>query len=295
MEPLSFAEPSLSLSSVDIVPDHAHALDEHTAHESTTGPLLASPASAVAPGGIQVIFGPMFSGKTTELLRRVRRYTFARKSCAVIKYAKDKRYADEDLMATHDRQTWSALSAQTLADVVGPRAAAIAHEHAAAEDGFYFDPQMNHAEDEDIRQGMDPLVWSADVVGIDEGQFFDDLVPVCELLANLGKIVIVAALDGTFQRRPFESTLGLLSVAESICKLSAVCMGCFRPAAFSKRLGNETAIEVIGGADKYVAVCRECYHRPDATLRKDPFEVSAAKKPRRGDQTLLSVPPGGSP
>src|SRR5690349_15640390 len=98
------------------------------------------------------------------------------------------------------------------------------------------------------------VALSYDVVGIDEGQFFPDTTQFCELLAQRGKIVIVAALDGTFERKPFGAVLELLPLAETVTKLSAVCMGCYRPAAFSKRLGAETEVKVIGGADKYIAV-----------------------------------------
>ena len=82
----------------------------------------------------------------------------------------------------------------------------------------------------------------------------------CEKAANLGKIVIIAALDGTFQRKPFGKVLNLVPCSESVTKLSAVCVLCQDDAAFSVRLSNETAVEVIGGADKYIAVCRTCYH-----------------------------------
>lgn len=76
----------------------------------------------------------------------------------------------------------------------------------------------------------------------------------------MGKIVIVAALDGTFQRKPFGKVLNLIPLSETVTKLSAVCVLCQDDAAFSVRLSNETAVEVIGGADKYIAVCRTCYH-----------------------------------
>lgn len=185
-------------------------------------------------GSIQVIFGPMFSGKTTELLRRMKRYTVAQQECLLIKYSKDTRYSDQGV-STHDRQESHAKSCSRLAEM----------EADAARVG---------------------------VIGIDEGQFFPDLVPFCEAMANAGKTVIVAALDGTFQRKPFGSVLELVPLAESVVKLSAVCMICFADAAFSKRLGTETEVEVIGGADKYVAVCRACFlessHQETPRVRK---------------------------
>lgn len=88
------------------------------------------------------------------------------------------------------------------------------------------------------------------VIGIDEGQFFPDLIEFCEKMAGDGKIVVVAALDGTFQRKPFGRVLELIPLAEEVTKLNAVCMMCFQDAPFSRRIGSETEVEVIGGADK---------------------------------------------
>ncbi|XP_022063118.2 thymidine kinase, cytosolic [Acanthochromis polyacanthus] len=174
-----------------------------------------------ARGQIQVIFGPMFSGKSTELMRRVRRFQIAQYNCLVIKYAKDTRYSDQG-MATHDKSTMAAVPANRLGDVRS-------------------------------------LALQVCVIGIDEGQFFPDTVEFCEEMANLGKTVIVAALDGTFQRKPFGNILNLVPLAESVVKLHAVCMQCYKDAAYTKRIGSEKEVEVIGGADKYQAVCRKCY------------------------------------
>ncbi|KAI4832697.1 hypothetical protein KUCAC02_015652 [Chaenocephalus aceratus] len=174
-----------------------------------------------ARGQIQIIFGPMFSGKSTELLRRVRRFQIAQYNCLVIKYAKDTRYSDTGV-ATHDKNIMEAVPANRLGD-------------------------------------LRPQALQACVIGIDEGQFFTDTVEFCEEMANLGKIVIVAALDGTFQRKPFGNILNLIPLAESVVKLHAVCMQCYKEAAYTKRIGAEKEVEVIGGTDKYQAVCRKCY------------------------------------
>ncbi|XP_015771762.1 PREDICTED: thymidine kinase, cytosolic-like [Acropora digitifera] len=167
-----------------------------------------------------VIF--LFFLNRTELLRRIKRYQVANHSCIVIKYEKDNRY-DAGGVATHDRQTLRASSCSVL---------------------------------EDIKEKAQDY----SVIGIDEGQFFPDIVQFAEEMAGLGKVIIVAALDGTFQREAFGPILKLVPLAESVVKLSAVCMHCYRDAAFTKRLGAEKKVEVIGGADKYMAVCRECYH-----------------------------------
>ncbi|KAG5202913.1 hypothetical protein JEQ12_002496 [Ovis aries] len=158
----------------------------------------------------------------TELMRRVRRFQIAQYKCLVIKYARDTRYSS--LFSTHDRNTMEALPACLLRDVIQDA------------------------------QGVA-------VIGIDEGQFFPDIVEFCENMANSGKTVIVAALDGTFQRKAFGTILNLVPLAESVVKLTAVCMECFREAAYTKRLGVEKEVEVIGGADKYHSVCRLCYFK----------------------------------
>jgi len=175
----------------------------------------------VQNGQLQVIFGPMFSGKTTELLRRIKRYQVATYSCLVIKYEKDNRY-DEHGVATHDRQIYEAVSTCTL-------------------------------------QKIKHLALEYDVIGVDEGQFFPDVVEFCEEMAQLNKTVIVAALDGDYQRKAFGPILELVPLAESVVKLNAVCMHCHGEGAFTKRLGAETELEVIGGADKYMAACRHCH------------------------------------
>ncbi|KAF6299937.1 thymidine kinase 1 [Rhinolophus ferrumequinum] len=161
-------------------------------------------------GQIQVILGPMFSGKSTELMRRVQRFQIAQYKCLVIKYAKDTRYSSN--FSTHDRNTMEALPACLLRDVVQEA------------------------------QGVA-------VIGIDEGQFFPDIVEFSETMANAGKTVIVAALDGTFQRKAFGTILNLVPLAESVVKLTAVCMECFREAAYTKRLGTEKEVLQCGPAN----------------------------------------------
>lgn len=189
-------------------------------------------------GQIQVIFGPMFSGKTTELIRRLRRYQIANYKCLIIKYANDVRY-DTEAVSTHDSQTLAAVSATILSD-------------------------------------LEKEALNYSIIGIDEGQFFPDTVSFAENMANKGKVVIIAALDGTFQRKSFGDILQLVPLAESVIKLTAVCMICFEEASFTKRIGNETKLEVIGGTDKYMAVCRHCYSIESPLSRLDEkTEVSA--------------------
>lgn len=163
----------------------------------------------------------MFSGKTTELMRRLKRYQIAKHNCLIIKYAKDVRY-DSDGIATHDKQVLPAVAATVL---------------------------------DEMKEKADDF----SVIGIDEGQFFPDTVEFAEEMANRGKIVIVAALDGTYQRLGFGDILRLVPLAESIVKLTAVCMICYEEASYTKRTSTETAVEVIGGSEKYIATCRQCF------------------------------------
>lgn len=124
-----------------------------------------------------------------------------------------------------------------------------------------------------------------DVVGIDEGSFYPDIVSFCEEQANAGRDVIVASLDGDFQRKAFGDILGLVPIAEEVTKLTAVCTGCAQPASFSRRLSAETAVEVIGGADKYIATCRRCYHDPNllSVLAEREQEEAAEAEAARAD------------
>nr|WGO62694.1 cytosolic thymidine kinase-like protein [Wadden Sea poxvirus] len=172
-------------------------------------------------GEIQLILGPMFSGKSTELIRRIRRYQIAKYTCIVIKYYKDIRYGKDDVI-THDNLSINAISVSKLEEI-------------------------------------DKKKINVNIIGIDEGQFFTDIVSFCEKMANDGKIIIVAALDGTFQRKAFGNILNLIPLSENVVKLTAICMKCFNIASFSKRLSDEKDIEVIGEKEKYQSVCRKCY------------------------------------
>ncbi|KAG8235981.1 hypothetical protein J437_LFUL015135, partial [Ladona fulva] len=151
-----------------------------------------------------VIFGPMFSGKSTELIRRLKRYQVARRQCLVVKYARDDRY-DSTNIATHDKELLPAICCVEL-------------------------------------MHLSQKALAYDVVGIDEGQFFPDVVEFCERMANLGKIVVVAALDGTYLRSGFGDILRLVPLAESVVKLHAVCMICFSSASYTKRIGCEKEV-----------------------------------------------------
>eukprot|EP01052_Picozoa_sp_SAG31_P000654 SAG31_NODE_19_length_35031_cov_42.510707_5_plen_210_part_00 len=183
----------------------------------------------------------MFSGKSSELQRRLRRFTVAKKNCLLIKYCGDTRY-DESCGVTHDQVQMQAVPVAQLSDV------------------------------------SEILLEDADVIGIDEGSFLPDIVEFCEQQANRGKTVIVASLDATFQRKEFGRVCELVPLAEEVVKLTAVCSSCAKPAAFSRRL-DSTSLEVedIGGAEKYDAVCRSCFFAA-ARAEQEKFDPAALAK-----------------
>ena len=111
-----------------------------------------------------------------------------------------------------------------------------------------------------------------DVIAIDEGQFFHDILENVELFCNRGKIVIVAALDGTFERKPFGKILELIPQAEQIQKLSAVCFSCGKDASYTKRMTDCKEIELIGGEEIYKPVCRSCFFKDESNKKPKSME-----------------------
>jgi len=174
-------------------------------------------------GWIEVVTGSMFSGKSEELIRRLRRAIIARQRVQVFKAGLDDRYAAGQVVS-HSR--WR-LEAERV--------------HKAAE----------------ILERLDPRT---EVVGIDEGQFFDDeLVAVCSRIADLGKRVIVAGLDMDFRGEPFGPMPRLMAVAEEVEKVHAICARCGAPASYTQRLTQAQERVVVGAADIYEARCRRCF------------------------------------
>jgi len=228
-----------------------------------------SQAGQGQPGEVQLIVGPMFAGKTTEMLRRVRRYELANMRALHVKYLHDTRYAE----TTTDAAAVAAAAAATAAAAgaaVGRSggAAAAACAAAAAPPATAAAFISTH----DVRRAVEATAVErlmdlegrlpgCDVIGIDEGQFFPDLAEFCELAAHEGKVVIVAALDGTFERELFPATAELLPLAENVTKLTAVCFvdNCGAPAPFTWRMGEQRQVQVIGGRELYQPVCRDCY------------------------------------
>jgi thymidine kinase len=183
-------------------------------------------------GRIEVITGPMFSGKSEELIRRLKRAQIARLRVACFKPDIDLRY-QPDAIASHGAQT---INARAVRDV------------------------------ERLRESLFPALETIDVVGVDEAQFFEDaLVGLAMELVHAGKRVVLAGLDTTFAGEPFPPLPALMAIADEVTKLSAVCMLCGAPAIHTQRLGTNQQLLVVGAAGVYEARCRACF-RPEGDV-----------------------------
>jgi thymidine kinase len=177
-------------------------------------------------GWIEVVAGCMFSGKTEELIRRIRRAKIAKQRVIIFKPKIDNRYAEYEIVS-HNEQSMSAEIVEKSSEI--------------------WEKSQDY-----------------DVIGIDEGQFFDDeLVKVCNDLANLGKRVIVAGLDQDYRGIPFEPIPKLLAVAEYITKTLAICVVCGNPADKTQRKIVSKERVLVGASDAYEARCRNCHYIPE--------------------------------
>ena len=200
-------------------------------------------------GWVEVVCGSMFSGKTEELIRRLKRARFARQRVALFKPAIDTRY-DAEAVVSHDA---TALPATVI----------------------------------DAADQITLLVGDADVVGIDEAQFFGlELVGVVEALARGGRRVIVAGLDQDYLGRPFEPVPQLMAVAEHVTKLHAVCVRCGAPANHSQRIVAADSRVLVGETEAYEPRCRRCF-RPEA-VTAEPVALPADPVPESRPE---AVPP----
>jgi len=182
-------------------------------------------------GHVEVITGGMFSGKSEELVRRLRRATIARQSVQVFTPAADIRNGRAERLVTRDNRDFEAVSVTGSAD---------------------------------LERRLRP---EAQVVGIDEAQFFDHgLVTVVQSLADRGVRVIVVGLDLDYRREPFGPMPALLALAEFVDKMHAICVRCGRPAHYSQRIAGSADQVQVGDAEAYEARCRQCYR---------PFEPAA--------------------
>ncbi len=194
-------------------------------------------------GWIEVIVGPMFSGKSEELIRRLRRAEIAKQRVQIFKPAIDERYSKTDIVSHSG---------------LGIRSTNVSN---AAE----------------ILERVEPRT---EVIGIDEGQFLGEpLVDVATHLANMGKRVIIAGLDTDYLGRPFVPMPRLLALAEEITKLLAICMQCGNPAVHTQRLVASEDLIVVGATGMYEARCRRCFDANLAHEKKTEASEPAAQTP----------------
>lgn len=176
-------------------------------------------------GSIEVVCGSMFSGKTEELIRRLRRAQIARLNVEIFKPNTDTRYA-EDEVVSHNQTSIPCSPVESSSAIL-------------------------------------LLGSNVQVVGIDEAQFFDDELPnVCNVLANRGVRVIVAGLDMDFKGKPFGPMPAIMAMAESVTKVHAVCVKCGNPALYSYRLVSNDSRVLLGEKESYEPRCRSCYQLP---------------------------------
>ncbi|MGD9909964.1 MAG: thymidine kinase [Candidatus Izemoplasmatales bacterium] len=192
-------------------------------------------------GWIEVITGPMFAGKTEELIRRVKRLEYAKQNIIVFKPMIDNRYAENEVVSHNNNRTRS----------------------------------INISKASEIMDYVDDYT---EVVAIDEIQFLDeDAVEICEYLASHGIRVIVSGLDRDFRGEPFSFMPKLLALAEEVTKLSAICVKCHTPATRTQRIINgrpanyHDPIILVGAKDSYEARCRHCHEVPDRPVTYEKF------------------------
>ena len=193
------------------------------------------PHSRASAGWVEVIAGSMFSGKSEELIRRLRRAKIARQKVQVFKPELDSRFAENQIVSHSEMR----------------------HE------------SKNSRSAEEILAKVEP---DTEVVGIDEGQFFDnELVNVANTLAARGVRVIIAGLDQDYTGKPWEPMPQLLAIAEYITKTHAICMKCGQPANYSQRTFESDERVAVGASDKYEARCRMCFvpHADAPTVHGD--------------------------
>jgi thymidine kinase len=173
-------------------------------------------------GTIEVVAGSMFSGKTEELIRRLKRAKIAKQKVEIFKPAIDVRYSDTEIVS-HDENSIHSTPVENSANIL-------------------------------------LLAGDVDVIGIDEAQFFDKgLIDVVAKLANMGIRVVVAGLDMDFKGVPFGPIPGLMAVADHITKVHAICLRCGNIAQFSHRLSEKEQVVLLGEKDIYEPLCRSCY------------------------------------
>jgi thymidine kinase len=199
--------------------------------------------SSTHSGYLELIIGPMFSGKTSRIVEIYNQCKFCNISVAVINHSIDNRY-DEEQLSTHDQIKIPCIKTEKLFDIWA--------EHISLEDSIEKIPRI---------KDKFKIVTSS-VILINEGQFFPDLFEFVNKLLVEGKKVYVCGLDGDFERKKFGAILDLIPLCDKVNKLSSLCSLCRdgTPGIFSMRLTQETQQTVVG-SENYIPVCRECYEK----------------------------------
>jgi thymidine kinase len=182
------------------------------------------------PGYLELILGPMFSGKTSKLIELYKQFTFCNIQVMTINHASDIRY-DMNMMSNHDKNMIECYQLQKISNIWS-----------------------------DINKPMYDAYIHSKVILINEGQFFPDLYESVLIMLLDNKKIYIGGLDGDFQRKKFGQILDLIPMCDKVTKLSSICSLCRdgTPGIFSKRLTNETE-QTIVGSDNYVPVCRNCF------------------------------------
>jgi thymidine kinase len=193
-------------------------------------------------GWIEVVCGPMFSGKSEELIRRLRRAEIARQRVQIFKPSLDDRYSNSEIVS-HSQLRIDSQAVESAADI------------------------------------MQRIEARTEVIGIDEANFLGNgLVEVVTRLADLGKRVIVAGLDTDYLGRPFDPIPALLALAEQITKTLAICMRCGNPAKFTQRLIASDDLIVVGAGGMYEARCRRCFEAGVTPEARETLKTAASEQ-----------------
>ena len=201
-------------------------------------------------GYLEIILGPMFSGKSSRLVEIYKQCNFCNIPVAVINHSIDKRY-DDTLLSTHDKVMIPCIQTNKLRDI------------------WYYDEGLQGSEkngniidNQVVLNRLDDSVKlvAADVIIINEGQFFEDLLPAVEHMLKHNKKIYVGGLDGDFERKKFGQILDLIPLCDKVTKMTSLCGICKNgtPGIFSKRISMEKEQTVVG-SDNYIPVCRACY------------------------------------
>ena len=204
-------------------------------------------------GKIELILGPMFSGKSTRLIGLIRKYTYKAKKTIMIKYIADKRYSEKSEVVTHDLLKYDSIECKNL------------------------------------RENLEKMK-NYDIIGIDEGQFFPDLVEVCEELALMKKTIIIAALNGDFRMEPFPVIAKLIPKADKIKLLKAYCFNCHKDANYSLRIVQSNDTVLIGADEAYKPACRECHVFFSKEREKGNLNIDGIMKNKKENSDENSTP-----